>query len=323
MIDCSNRSSDAMTVPPTKEGISPSRLYLPKIEPMPMSIFAYVCQKFGHITADEWRQRFDDGLVCDALGQALSVETPYQHGQTIYYYRAVAAEPVVPFLHEILYENEHLLVVDKPHFLTVAPAGRYVKQTLLTRLKEQTGNELLSPIHRLDKETAGVMLFAKTILARKAYQAQFADRQIQKTYHAITHHNLDVSFPCELHLNLQRGVPFYTMQVVDGVPNTHTKIHLMEQSDDGRFAKVQLIPTTGKLHQLRVHLNHLGMPILNDPFYPMLCHKADDDFANPLQLLAKNIAFIDPITQQSMFFESSRQLKLPSMALDDPNLDGI
>ncbi|WP_343581437.1 pseudouridine synthase, partial [Acinetobacter sp.] len=215
----------------------------------------------------------------------------------------------VPFQHEILFENEDLLVVDKPHFLTMTPTGQYVQETLLVRLKKQTGYAELTPIHRLDRETAGVVLFCKTPATRGIYQQLFAERKVKKTYHAIAAYRPEFNFPQSLQLHLEKGTPFYTMQInPDKTPNTETLIELLEHNH--QLAKYLLKPTTGKQHQLRVHLNYLGIPILNDPFYPVVAHKTDDDFNHPLQLLAKEIYFIDPILQQEMNFKSHIELTL-------------
>lgn len=298
-----------------RQGVSPSKLYLPKIDPAPETICAYLCQRFGHIDEEQWRQRFDEGLVMDASGAPLRADARYQHGLTIHYYRQLPDEVVVPFAHRVIFENEQLMVVDKPHFLTVAPAGRYVTQTLLTRLKAETGNAELSPIHRLDRETAGLILFAKTASARSAYQALFADRAITKIYHAIAPVKQDLSFGMSLDLCLERGEPFYTMKVGQGTANTHTDIDLIKVSRCGRFGLYELRPTTGKLHQLRVHLHHLGIAILHDSFYPIVAHKAEDDFSQPLQLLAKHLSFTDPLTGEAMAFESSFALQLSQFDL--------
>ena len=226
----------------------------------------------------------------------------------MFYYRFLAHEIEVPSQHEILFENDHFLVVDKPHFLTISPTGQYVQQTLLVRLKKQTGIEHLTPIHRLDRETAGLVMFSKCIHSRGLYQQMFADRQVQKTYHAIAPFNRELNFPHSVKLHMQKGEPFYTMQVLDKAPNSETEILLLEH--DATWAKYELKPETGKQHQLRVHLNFLGLPIKNDPFYPKVVHKADDDFSQPLQLLAKHLSFKDPITQQLMQFSSNFELTL-------------
>jgi tRNA pseudouridine32 synthase/23S rRNA pseudouridine746 synthase len=183
-----------------------------------------------------------------------------------------------------------------------------VQETLLVRLKKQTGNEHLTPIHRLDRETAGVVLISKCVESRGLYQQMFATRQVQKTYHSIAAYRPDLKFPLITRLRMEKGQPFYTMQVLDGTPNSETAIDLLEHNTE--WAKYELKPHTGKQHQLRVHLNHLGIPIQHDPFYPQVAHKAEDDFSAPLSLLAKHIQFIDPITQKSMNFSSRFELTL-------------
>ncbi|WP_104490620.1 RluA family pseudouridine synthase [Acinetobacter indicus] len=299
-------SSTADFTPPMINGVSASKVYL---QPSSAStVYAYLCQQFPHISAAEWLSRFQDGLVYDAHGQRLHIDSPFQAHTHCFYYRFLAHEVTVPFQHKILFENEDLLVVDKPHFLTMSPTGQYVQQTLLVRLKQQTGNEQLTPIHRLDRETAGVVLFSKQPASRGLYQQMFAERQVRKTYHAIAAFRADLSFPCTTRYRMEKGQPFYTMQVVDGVPNSETDIDLLEHN--GHLAKYLLKPVTGKQHQLRVHLNQLGIAILNDPFYPQVQHKAEDDFSAPLQLLAKDICFQDPISKATMAFSSQFDLTL-------------
>ncbi len=301
---------------PMIDGVSPSRLYLPKITPTPPSIFAYLCDTFSHISPADWQARIRAGQVLllskDERITQVAEDTAYQHGATVYYYRALCDEVPVPFSHTVIYEDEQLMVVDKPHFLAVTPTGRYVKESLLTRLKHATGNAELSPIHRLDRETAGLILFAKTAKARAAYQALFATNQIQKIYHAIAPAPLpSTALPMTLSLRLSRGEPFYTMCVTGGESNTQTHIDVLSLSGDGRLAKYLLTPKTGKLHQLRVHLHHLGTPIINDSFYPVVARPADDDFSQPLQLLAKMLSFIDPLSGEHRVFHSPQDLYLP------------
>ena len=295
-------------IPPMLDGVSASKLHLPKLDNNPSSVFDYLTTQFAHISAQEWQQRFVDGLVYDNQGNRLNVDAPYLAHQDIFYYRFLAHEVTVPFQHQILFENEHLLVVDKPHFLTMSPTGQYVQETLLVRLKKQTQNEQLTPIHRLDRETAGVVLFSKQPETRAVYQQLFAERQVQKIYHAIAPYRANLTLPCKVQLRMEKGEPFYLMQVVSGTANSETDIHLLEHNQT--WGKYELHPTTGKQHQLRVHLNHLGIPIKNDPFYPILQHKKNDDFSQPLQLLAKHLAFFDPISQQQLQFSAVQELTL-------------
>lgn len=296
--------------PPMLHGVSASKAFLP-LQPKEIftSVFEFLCSHFPHILASEWQQRFNDGLVFDAQGHLLHLDSPYQANTHIFYYRFLAHEIHVPFEHSILFENHDLLVVDKPHFLTISPTGKYVQETLLVRLKQQTGNEDLTPIHRLDRETAGVVLFCKRPESRGIYQTLFAKREVHKIYHAIAAYNPLITFPQTLRLCLEKGHPFYTMQVnPNGQVNSETRIECL--AHDQEWAKYRLSPSTGKQHQLRLHLSFLNIPIKNDPFYPMVQHKADDDFSSPLQLLAKELSFFDPITQLPLNFKSHYELNL-------------
>lgn len=297
--------------PPMRQGVTASQVYLPPHSTC-LTVYDYLCQVFPHIQATEWRQRFDDQLIFSQTGESLHWQTPFQSyaNQHLYYYRFLAYEPEVPFQHHILFENEQLLVIDKPHFLTVSPTGQYVQQTLLVRLKDQYQLPDLTPIHRLDRETAGIILFSKQKQSRGLYQQLFATHQIQKIYHAIAPYHLDLSFPQTVRLRLEKGNPFYTMTITQGEPNSETWIDLLEIDSSELWAKYQLRPKTGKQHQLRVHLNALGLPIRHDPFYPVLSHKAEDDFSQPLQLLAKELHFIDPVSKHHMHFCSTYELSL-------------
>ncbi|MDY6457560.1 pseudouridine synthase [Acinetobacter faecalis] len=294
--------------PPMINGVSASKVFLAKITPAPSSVFEYLCQEFPHISSNEWQQRFEDGLIYDALGNQLTIQSAYIAESHVFYYRFLAHEIHVPFEHHILFENEHLLVVDKPHFLTMSPTGQYVQETLLVRLKKQTNNEFLTPIHRLDRETAGVVLFSKKVESRGIYQQMFAERNVQKTYHAIAPYKKELNFPFNIQLRMEKGEPFYIMKIVDGTPNSETEIQLLEHNNT--WAKYLLNPKTGKQHQLRVHLNSLDIAIKNDPFYPILKHKDDADFSQPLQLLAKEISFTDPLLFTQMQFKSQFELTL-------------
>lgn len=295
-------------IPPMVRGVSASRLYLPTINPAPVSVFEYLCMQFSHIAQQEWQQRFNDAQIYSETGEILTLHSPYIANTQIFYYRFLEHEPHVPFKHHILFENDDLLVVDKPHFLTMSPTGQYVQETLLVRLKNETGNELLTPIHRLDRETAGVVMFSKQAESRSLYQQLFAERKVQKTYFAIAPFCAELKFPLEMKVRMAKGNPFYTMKIVDGEPNSQTQIELTEHND--AWAIYKLNPHTGKQHQLRLHLSSLGIPIKNDPFYPSLNHKDKDDFSAPLQLLAKHLVFTDPVTKQKMHFSSRHELTL-------------
>jgi len=295
---------------PNKDGISPSYLALPKGSWA--TILDFLIERFPHIDASVWEYRLSQGGVFKQSGESYRIDTPYQggQGQRLYYYRQLKHEVTVPFKETILYQDDYLIAVDKPHFLSVIPAGKYLQQTLLVRLKRALQLDTISPMHRIDRETAGVVLFSKQVATRGAYQIMFQQHKMHKSYEAIapTLHGLD--YPYIHRSRIVKSSPFFCMQEIEGEANSETKIELMETQ--GELSRYRLLPVTGKQHQLRVHLASLGKGILNDPFYPqVLPEKAQGDFNNPLQLLAKSIAFTDPITHKKHYFESKRQLNFP------------
>ncbi|WP_373695672.1 pseudouridine synthase [Stenotrophomonas sp. C1657] len=234
---------------------------------------------------------------------------PWQVGLEIRYFREVADEPVIPFEESILHHDAHLLVADKPHFLPTAPAGAFVRQTLLARLVERTGNANLVPLHRLDRLTAGLVLFSTQPQTRDAYQRLFRERRIAKTYEALAPALPDLRFPLERHSRLQPGEPFFRMAEVPGEPNALTRVEVIDAH--GPVWRYRLAPESGRKHQLRVHMAALGAPILGDELYPQLHVRPQGAAEPPLQLLAQALAFDDPLTGQRRSFRSARTLSVP------------
>ena len=246
-------------------------------------------------------------LVVDEFGELVTPERAYPKHLRIYYYRDVPQEPHIPFDEVVLYQDSHLVVADKPHFLPVTPSGHYLQETLLVRLKKKLGIDSLIPIHRIDRETAGLVLFSVRPQERNAYQALFRQHAVTKYYEAIAPWHADLQLPLTRKSRIAQDELFFRQREVPGVPNSETHIDAAVVS--GHRAKYALSPVTGKKHQLRVHMNALGVPILNDRMYPPVANTPDDDYALPLQLLAKSIAFDDPITQQKRQFESALSLQ--------------
>ena len=219
-------------------------------------------------------------------------------------------EPNIPFEEHILFQDEHILVADKPHFLPVTPSGLYLHQTLLNRLKKKTGLQDLTPIHRIDRDTAGLVIFSVQAHERGQYQNLFRDRVVRKVYDAIAPYlgELHAKLPITYSSRLQESSHFLQMQEVDGESNADTLIELVEVLKP--WARYRLTPGSGKKHQLRCHLNALGVPIKFDQIYPTLTpyQEYDLDFSKPLQLLAKEIYFKDPITMQDRSFKSKREI---------------
>jgi len=232
------------------------------------------------------------GRVVDSAGTWVTPATPYRVGLEVHYYREVPDEAPIPFDEVVLHVDADLLVADKPHFLPVTPTGVHVHETLLGRLIRRTGNQALAPLHRIDRETAGLVLFSTNPDTRAQYQALFRERRIEKHYEAIAPALPGVEFPCTRSSRMAPGEPFFRMQEIEGLANSETRIDVIERGDARwRYA---LTPITGRKHQLRVHMAAMGAPIVNDAIYPSVRHRATGDYSAPLQLLAKQLTFIDP-----------------------------
>ncbi len=277
-----------------------STLYLP---PGPWAtVLDCLCEHFRAIGREQWLDRIARGRVLDGHGQPIGVDLAYKEGLRIHYFREVPDEKPIPVQETILYADEHLVVADKPHFLPVTPAGEYVEQTLLRRLIHRLDNPSLVPLHRIDRHTAGLVLFSANPQSRSAYQQLFPTRRIDKFYEAIAPALPGVAFPRVHKSRLVDGEPFFRMQEGPGVSNTETAVQVREKNGD--LWRYGLFPVTGKKHQLRVHMTALGASICNDPFYPQVLKDAVDDYANPLKLLAQGIRFIDPVTGEERSFSS-------------------
>ncbi len=289
---------------PTRDGVSPSFAWLPHGPWATMG--DYLDFRFPMVSEASWRVRMARGEVIDEQGRGVAYDDAFRGGACIFYYREREGETVIPFEENILFQNDELLVVDKPHFLPVTPGGRFLHQTLLVRLKRRTGITSLVPVHRLDRETAGVMLFSVNPATRSVWQGLFRFRQVQKIYEALAPYRPELSFPMDVSSRIERDDQFFRVKEVDGEPNAFSRIELLERR--GEHALYRLLPVTGKMHQLRVHMNSLGLPILNDGFYPVALPCKGDDFSSPLKLLARSIAFTDPVTGEARRFDSQRQL---------------
>lgn len=294
-----------MTIrPPTRDGVSASRVQLP---PGPWATaLEFLVAHFREIPELIWRSRIEGGRVLREDGSAIDAFTPYRAGETLHYYRELEVETPIPFEAQILHRDEHLLIADKPHFLPVIPAGRFVQESLLVRLKQATGLEDLVPLHRIDRGTAGLVAFSLNPQTRSAYQQLFPRREVVKQYEALAPALPGLQFPITRRSRLVPGEPFFRMEEAAGIPNSETLIEVAEHRGD--LALYRLFPVTGRKHQLRVHLAALGAPILHDPLYPALRPEAGDDYARPLQLLARALAFTDPLSGERRCFESLRSL---------------
>lgn len=293
------------------EGVSGSRVFLPA-DQAHANLLAFFITQFPHIDAKEWEQRFADGQILDIEGLPQEAGDPYQPNTHLIYFRRLAREPDIPFVEKILFQDEHIVVADKPHFLPVTPSGLYLQQTLLNRLRKKTQIATLSPIHRIDRDTAGLVIFSVQPNERAQYQNLFRDRAVQKIYEAIAPYapSLAERLPMTYQSRLEESAHFLQMHEVEGDSNADTYIEILDVKNP--WARYRLKPGSGKKHQLRCQLNALGAPIKNDQIYPVLTpyQEYELDFSKPLQLLAQEIAFEDPITKETRYFRSEQELSL-------------
>jgi tRNA pseudouridine32 synthase/23S rRNA pseudouridine746 synthase len=294
-------------------GVPASTLRLPRGDWR--TVFDCVCAHFPAISRAQWQDRFARGRVLDAYGRAIDARHPYHAGLCIRYFREVNDEPRIPFDERVLHVDEELVVADKPHFLPVMPAGRYVAETQLGRLVRRTGNPHLVPLHRIDRATAGVVLFSANPASRARYQALFRERRIAKNYEALAAALPDRVFPIVRRTRLVRGEPFFRMREAEGEPNSETRIDVVDR--DGPIWRYALTPVTGRKHQLRVHMAALGAAILGDAWYPDPAPPAADEYDRPLRLLARRVVFVDPLTGLERCCESDRSLGSPQAPRDD------
>jgi tRNA pseudouridine32 synthase/23S rRNA pseudouridine746 synthase len=252
-----------------------------------------------------------EGRIVDHDGP-LGPDAPFVPRSVIWFHRDLPDEAPVPFDVDVVHRDEEIVVVDKPHFLATIPRGRHVRETALVRLRHRLGLPMLSPAHRLDRVTAGLVLFVIEPAKRGTYQNLFRDRRVTKTYEAIAPHDPALTLPRVVRSRIVKERGVVTAREVPGEPNAETLVELVGARDG--TARYRLTPRTGRTHQLRVHMASLGLPLLGDPFYPVVRDVPLDDFRAPLQLLARELAFPDPRTGEQRVFRSRRTLQ----AWDDP-----
>lgn len=285
-----------------------SYVTLPQAEQPYPSILDFLDSRFKQVGRETWRLRLENGSIMDDSGHTITMARPYRVNLRLCYYREVDEEPEIPFKETIVFRNEHLIIVCKPHFLPVIPSGPYVNECLLYRLIRSTGITDLVPVNRLDRETAGLVMFAAEKRTRNLYSDLFRLARVRKVYEAFG------VLPADpdkkewiVESRIVRGTPWFLSKNEDGRPNARTVIKLLEvKKCAGRFV---LEPSTGKQHQLRLHMTMIGSQILNDFYYPVLQSEPKKGFGRPLQLLAKEMSFNDPVTGRDLKFVSERRLE--------------
>ena len=292
---------------PARAGVAPSTVVTPHVSAGHYaSLLDFLAERFPFVDRLQWQQRLQDGLVLDDSGAPLSAQQPFEGGLRLHYYRSLGPETPIPFEETVLFQDEQLVVADKPHFLPVVPSGGYLQETLLLRLRRRLGLTTLVPLHRIDRDTAGLVLFSVQPASRGAYQSLFRARAVHKTYQAVARWDPTLPWPLRRETRIGNGTHFMQQAELAGMPNTLTDIRPLEVG--GAWARYELQPLTGHRHQLRVHMNALGLPIRGDGIYPVLTPAGHTDFSQPLQLLAHSLAFLDPLSGMPRHFQSARSL---------------
>lgn len=292
---------------PQRDGIDAMRVRLPFDGTWP-TVREHLVQRLTAAGPGVVAGMFEAGLIVGADGEPVRADAAYEPGMFVWFHRELREETPVPFPVDVVYRDEHIVVADKPHFLATTPRGSHVTQTALARLRRELDLPSLGAAHRLDRLTAGLVLFTLRPHERGAYQALFRDRRVHKEYEAVAPHDAALALPRTVRSRILKERGVLAAREVDGEPNAVTRVELVAHRADG-LGRYRLLPTTGQTHQLRVHLNALGVPILGDPLYPEVAAPVPaGDFRRPLQLLARTLEFTDPITGAAHRFRSTRTL---------------
>ncbi|GHJ38769.1 RluA family pseudouridine synthase [Streptomyces sp. TS71-3] len=300
------RKRPALPAPlPQRDGIDPVRVRLPAAGAWG-TVRDHLVERLAP-GAEVIDTMLREGAFVDGAGRTVAPDAPYVPGGTVWFHRERAPETPVPFPLRVVYRDEHIVVVDKPHFLATTPRGGHVTETALARLRRELGATTLSAAHRLDRLTAGLVLFTVRPEERGAYQTLFRDRLVHKVYEAVARHDPGLALPRTVRSRIEKDRGVLAAREVPGEPNAVSRVELLEHR--ASLARYRLLPSTGRTHQLRVHMNALGVPILGDPLYPVVTGPVpDDDFSSPLQLVARALEFTDPVTGLAHRFTSGREL---------------
>ncbi|WP_327120251.1 RluA family pseudouridine synthase [Streptomyces sp. NBC_01341] len=294
---------------PQRAGVDPVRVRLPADpEGAWTTVGDHLLARFaGAVGAERVAAMLASGRFVGADGRAVGAGEPYTAGRYLWFHRDFAPEEPVPFPVGVIHRDEHLVIADKPHFLSTTPRGRHITETLVARLRDELGLPDLQPAHRLDRLTAGLVLCVVRPGERGAYQTLFRDRLVRKEYEAVAPYDPGVALPRTVRSRIVKERGVIAAREEPGEENSESRVELLDHR--GGLGRYRLLPATGRTHQLRVHMNALGLPLVNDPVYPVVePDPAPGDYRRPLQLLARILEFTDPVTGEPRRFESGLRL---------------
>lgn len=272
----------------------------------------WLVHKIPRLTPERIDQMLAEGRFVDDTGRAFDATSPFRHNTNVFFHRDLPDEAEPPGELTVLHRDERIVVLDKPHFVSTIPRGQHIVHSVVVRARRELDLPELAPAHRLDRLTAGVLLCTTERRWRRAYQTLFEAREPEKTYEAVAGRRDDLHFPIEVesHIRKDRGV-LQAYELPGAEPNAHTQIELLDaltSADGAPLGRYLVRPMTGRTHQIRLHFLRLGIPIVNDPLYPVVLDQPLDDFTHPLQLLARDLRFTDPVDGSHRAFTSRRVL---------------
>jgi tRNA pseudouridine32 synthase / 23S rRNA pseudouridine746 synthase len=286
---------------PQRHGLDPVRLRTPAQSPDGprwATMRDHLVERLPRVDPARIDAMLVERCIVDRNGP-IAPDAPFVPEEFLWFHRDLPVEAPVPFEIGVVHRDEHLVIVDKPHFLATIPRGSHILETALVRLRRDLDLPELSPAHRLDRPTAGLLMFVVHRERRGAYQTLFRDRRVRKTYEAVARHDPALTLPRTVESRIVKDRGVIRAYEEPGPVNAVTHVELLAHRDDGAggaLARYRLTPETGRTHQLRVHMNGLGVPLLGDDFFPELTEKPLDDFSRPLQLLASGLEFRDPFS---------------------------
>ncbi|MEV7073579.1 RluA family pseudouridine synthase [Streptomyces sp. NPDC093990] len=291
---------------PQRDGVDPVRVRLPSGDAW-ATVRDHLVARLA-ADAEVIDGMLETGQIVDATGRPVTRDSAYVPGTSVWFHRELPNEERVPFPIDVIYRDEHLVVADKPHFLATTPRGSHVAETALARLRRELDIPTLGAAHRLDRLTAGLVMFTVRPEERGAYQSLFRERRVVKEYEAVAPYDPALPLPLTVRSRIVKERGVLAAREVEGEPNAVSRIELLEHR--GGLARYRLTPSTGQTHQLRVHMSALGVPILGDPLYPVVTAPVTaGNFRRPLQLLARVLEFTDPLTGREHRFVSPRVLR--------------
>jgi RluA family pseudouridine synthase len=275
------------------------------------TLLATLCAIFPHFALEYWHERFAQQLILNKNREPVLAERRVRAGERYLHRIPATSEPDVNAAIRVLHEDEAIVVLFKPAPLPVHPSGRFNRNTLQSILNEVYYPQKLRPVHRLDANTTGVVVFARTRYFAGQLQRKFAEGRIEKVYLArIQGHPPVTLFACEAPIG--SCTTELGGRAVDdqGVP-TRTEFRVLHKFADGT-SLVEARPITGRTNQIRIHLWHLGWPVLGEQAYlpnqkvgKTQTHSICDP---PLCLHANRIAFEHPLTADWSTYECKAPL---------------